>query len=131
LALPSGEKAWSWLSQIHGHVLTTDREQAEIDNLSEQLAWAISDLLNKPPEAETDDEVEAWEREFRAWMARVDQMLESSEVFTKTDFIHFHKLGFVEEFRMREHSRYNWLLTMLKMKIDRLREIVRSSQARL
>jgi hypothetical protein len=106
------------------------QRQRAIDTLAEDISWAISDLLNKRPDPLTDEGVEHWEVAFRGWCARVSAKLENRAFFTRADQLHFDRLGFVQPIAMSGHQRLDWLLGQLRLKLDRLREIINWAQQR-
>lgn len=106
------------------------KKQKAIDGLAEDLSWAIHHLLNRDPRPSSDPEVAQWEADYTAWCARVSAKLENRAFFTRADQLHFDRLGFVNQVVMSEHPRFNWLLSQLNLKFDRLREVINWSQVR-
>lgn len=99
--------------------------QNEIDDLAEDLSWAIHNLLNKPVSSE--GEVSQWELEFRAWCEKVSKKLENRAAFTRADQLHFDRLGFVPpaNFAGSFNQHHERLISQLKLKFERLREILK------
>jgi hypothetical protein len=106
------------------------RKQQAIDDLAEDMSWAIHDLLNRSPRPSTDTEVEKWESDFRAWCEKVTEKLENRAFFTRADQLHFDRLGFVQPIAMSGHQRFDWLLSQLRLKFERLRDVINWTQQR-
>ncbi len=104
--------------------------QAAIDELAEELSWAISDLLNKSVSSES--EVSDWEKNFRNWCKRISEKLDNRAFFTRADQLHFDMLGLVPptHFSGSFNERHDWLVSQLNLKFDRLRDIINWSQMR-
>ncbi|MFZ6017707.1 MAG: hypothetical protein ACOYU0_08970 [Nitrospirota bacterium] len=104
--------------------------QKAIDDLAEDLSWAIHNLLNKP--VSNDDEVTQWESGYREWCEKVSKKLENRTFFTKADQLHFDRLGFVPltKFTGSFNERHDWLVSQLSLKFERLRDVVNWSQMR-
>lgn len=104
--------------------------QKAIDDLAEDLSWAIHHLLNKPVSNES--EVTLWESEFKAWCQKVSTKLESRAFFTRADQLHFDRLGFVPpaNFGGSYNQRHEWLVSQLKLKFERLRDVINWTQMR-
>jgi hypothetical protein len=104
--------------------------QRAIDELAEDLSWAIHSLLNKPV---TDEPAVAqWEQEYHAWCQRVSQKLENRAFFTRADQLHFDRLGFVPSanFTGSFNERHAWLTSQLSLKFERLRDVINWTQMR-
>jgi hypothetical protein len=106
------------------------QQQRAIDDLSEELSWAIRHLLNQKPRPETDDGIAEWEARFRGWCEKVSGKLDNRAFFTRTDQLHFDRLGFVDPISMSGHQRLDWLLSQLRMKFERLRDVINWTQQR-
>jgi hypothetical protein len=106
------------------------KKQQVIDDLAEDIAWAIKNLVNRKPRPSTDEEVTEWERDFRRWYEGVSKKLENRAFFTRADQLHFDMLGFVDPIVMSGHGRLDWLLGQLKMKFERLRDVINWTQQR-
>lgn len=104
--------------------------QAAIDELAEDLSWAVSDLLNK--RVNNKDEVASWETEYRKWCNRISVKLNNRAFFTRADQLHFDMLGIVPPARFSGsyNDRHDWLVSQLKLKFERLRDIINWSQMR-
>ena len=104
--------------------------QVSIDALAEDLSWSISDLLNKIVKSE--EEVTNWEIEYKEWCKRVSSKLENRAFFTRADQLHFDMLGIVPpaNFGGSFNRRHEWLVSQLKLKFERLRDIINWSQMR-
>lgn len=104
--------------------------QKAIDDLAEDLSWAISDLLNKPVSEEA--AVAQWESEYRKWCGRVSEKLDNRAFFTRADQLHFDRLGFVPpaNFSGSFNRRHEWLVSQLNLKFDRLRDVINWTQMR-
>ena len=114
-----------------------DQRQKAIDGLAEEVSWAISEaLLNRsfPTHAlegeDRDAFVARWERDYRAWCDGVSKRLENRAFFTRADQLHFDRLGFIQPVGMTGHERHDWLLSQLRLKFDRLREVINWVQMR-
>ncbi|MBI3526580.1 MAG: hypothetical protein HY067_01275 [Betaproteobacteria bacterium] len=104
--------------------------QEAIDELAEDLSWAIHHLLNRPVANES--EVAQWEAEFKAWCERVSAKLENRAFFTRADQLHFDRLGFVPaaHFAHSFNQRHEWLVSQLNLKFERLRDVINWTQMR-
>lgn len=104
--------------------------QRAIDDLAEDLSWAIHHLLNKSVLNES--EVTQWESEYRAWCQRVNEKLENRAFFTRADQLHFDRLGFVPpaNFTGSYNRHHDWLVSQLNMKFERLRDVINWTQMR-
>jgi hypothetical protein len=121
--LPGGEQLSRGLRYIDG-IIAPQRDRSATDELAEDISWAIDKLVNCNPLPTTDTEVARWENDYRAWCERVSHKLENRALFTRAEQRNFDDLGFVERVQMTGHPRHDWLLSQLKMKIERLREII-------
>ena len=106
------------------------QRQKAIDDLAEELSWAIGDLLNRQPSPGSNAEIAAWENDYRDWCDKVSKKLENRAFFTRADQLHFDRLGFVERTAMSGHARFDWLLGQLRLKFDRLRDVINWTQQR-
>ena len=104
--------------------------QKAIDSLAEDLSWAISDLLNRKPEFPIENHISRWEADYRAWYDRVSKKLENRAFFTRADQLHFDRIGFVDQIKMSGDDHWDKLLSQLKLKFERLRDIINWSQQR-
>jgi len=104
--------------------------QKAIDDLAEDLSWAIHNLLNKTVSNES--EVSQWEVDYKAWCKRVSVRLESRAFFTRADQLHFDRLGFVLQanFTGSYNKYHEWLVSQLNLKFERLRDVINWSQMR-
>ena len=104
--------------------------QKAIDDLAEDLSWAIHHLLNKPVSNES--EVAQWESEYKAWCQKVSTKLENRAFFTRADQLHFDRLGFVPpaNFAGSYNKRHDWLVSQLNLKFERLRDVINWTQMR-
>jgi hypothetical protein len=108
-----------------------DQRQKAIDDLAEDMSWAIHNLLNKPPTANSAAEfVSSWESDFKSWCDKVSKKLGNKAFFTRADQLHFDRLGFVSTAPMTGHAKLDWLLAMLRLKFERLRDIINWVQQR-
>ena len=99
--------------------------QRAIDELAEDVSWAIHDLLNKRV-ADEPGLVE-WEERYHAWCQRVSSKLENRAFFTRADQLHFDRLGFVPSanFVGSFNERHAWLASQLGLKFERLRDVIK------
>jgi hypothetical protein len=105
------------------------RQQA-IDELAEDLSWAIHHLLNKL--VKSVQEMAEWESTFNAWCGRVSAKLENRAFFTRADQLHFDRLGLVPlaGFTGSYNDRHEWLVSQLNLKFERLRDVINWTQMR-
>jgi hypothetical protein len=106
------------------------KKQQAIDDLAEDMSWAIQNLLNRTPMPSTPIEVAEWDRDFREWCSNVSAKLENRAFFTRADQLHFDMLGFVEPVAMSDNRALNRLLSMLRLKFARLRDVINWTQQR-
>jgi hypothetical protein len=112
------------------------RRQQAIDCLSDKLAHAVHNILNKPVKNEVD--LGAFISDFEKWEGEVLGIIDKFPAyFSKSDRTHFEVLGAVNVtpwgFAYRAHDgdeRHNKQLCMLSMKFDRLRDIINWAQQR-
>ena len=104
--------------------------QVVIDDLAEDLSWAIPHLLNQG--VTNDAELSKWEGKFRAWCSRISKKLENRAFFTRADQLHFDMLGFVPfaNFTGSYNDRHEWLISQLNLKFERLRDVINWTQLR-
>lgn len=108
-----------------------DRQQIAVDDLAEDMSFAISNLLNRSrPDPLDDGWITQWETDFHTWCNQVSAKLDNRAFFTRADQLHFDRLGFVPPVRMSGHERYDWLLAQLRLKLERLRNVINWSQQR-
>lgn len=119
-----------FLIAVSLHFNVWSLRQETIDELAEDLSWAIHHLLNKPVANES--EVAQWEAEFKAWCQRVSEKLENRAFFTRADQLHFDRLGFVPSahFAGSYNQRHEWLISQLNLKFERLRDVINWTQMR-
>ena len=106
------------------------KKQQAIDELAEDISSAITDLVNRDPRPQSDDQIAAWETDYNNWCARVSKKIENRAFFTRADQLHFDRLGFVEPIKMGSAARLNWFMSQLRLKFDRLRDVINWSQQR-
>ena len=98
--------------------------QRTIDGLAEDISWAIDNLLNRHPGIDPDAKfIDNWKSDFENWCAGVSKKLGNRAFFTRADQLHFDYLGFID-------PRLNHLLSQLRVKIDRLRDVINWTQER-
>ena len=104
--------------------------QKAIDDLAEELSWAIRNLLNKS--VSSDFEVSEWEKNYRDWCKRISEKLDNRFFFTRADQLHFDMLGMVPStnFSGNFNKQHKWLVSQLNLKFERLRDIIGRSQMR-
>src|SRR5262249_42602277 len=108
--------------------LEPPKKQPFIDELSRELSWAIHNLLNR--KAPSDDGI--WKQQDRdqlknemdAWFKKITVKLQNREVFTESDEMHFDRLGFVDPVVVTGFPDLDHHMAMLKLKFERLREII-------
>ena len=106
------------------------QRQKAIDSLAEDNSWAIHDLVNRKARPQEDQSAEKFKRDYDAWCAKVSKKLENRAFFTRADQLHFDRLGFVDSVQMTGDKDLDWLLSQLRLKIERLREIINWTQER-
>jgi hypothetical protein len=106
------------------------RKQKAIDELAEDISFAIDDLVNRTPRPQTDGDIEKWKKDYEAWCDKVNKKLENRAFFTRADQLHFDRLGFIDPLFMTGHPRLDELLGQLRLKFDRLRDVINSTQQR-
>jgi|SRR6476659_3214951 len=103
-------------------------KQQALDQLSEAISQAIHDLLNKPrptaPTASWDAFADTLEKEYSKWCEDVDRILANTAYFTKSDAIHFQRLGVFPPVIITQHPGADHTLSMLTEKIKRLRDVI-------
>jgi hypothetical protein len=114
----------------HIDPLIQRRDTPEIDYLADDIDWAIQNLLNRNPTPRTPQEVAQWESDYRPWCDDISQRLGNRELFSRADQVHFDTLGFVQPLLMSGNPQLDKLLSELKMKIDRLRDVISWAQQR-
>jgi predicted PurR-regulated permease PerM len=109
------------------------QRQRVVDSLSEEISWAIHNLLNRPfPKFENQipGYIEKWEQDYKTWCAKVNGILSNRAFFTLSDQLHFDRLGFIDPITMTGRQEYDWWLSQLKLKFERLRDIINWTQQR-
>jgi uncharacterized membrane protein len=105
-----------------------------IDDIADEIAWAVHNLVNPKPHPESTDNPEsaiaAFEEKFNAWCSRVSKKLENRDVFTQGDQIHFDVLGFVPLIQASAHVKLDNIFSQLALKLERLREVERWARER-
>jgi hypothetical protein len=101
--------------------------------LAEDISWAIDNLLNRRlPDDDGDlgGYIENWRKDFEGWCTTVSQKLDNRAFFTRADQLHFDYLGFVEPVTFYNNPRLNRLLSQLRLKLERLRDVINWTQER-
>lgn len=106
------------------------QKQRAIDELAEDISSAIIDLVNRDPRPGTNEQIVAWQTDFNDWCAGVSKKLENRAFFTRADQLHFDRLGFIEPISMASPPSLNWLMSQLRLKFDRLRDVINWTQQR-
>jgi hypothetical protein len=108
-------------------------KQKAIDSLAEDISWAIDNLLNRRLPNDEDgltDYINTWRQDFEKWCGRVSGKLQNRAFFTRADQLHFDYLGFVEPITFYKNPQLNNLLSQLRLKLDRLRDVINWTQQR-
>jgi hypothetical protein len=107
-------------------------KQKIIDSLAEDISGAIDNLLNRKvgPAGLDADHIDMWERDFISWCSGVSGKLSDRAFFTRSDQLHFDYLGFVTPISFYQNPRMNNLLSQLRMKIERVRDVINWTQER-
>lgn len=112
--------------------LWSERQKA-VDSLAEDISWAIHELVNRHTRLNPAD-VAAYpaqlHRDFEAWCQRVSKKLENRAFFTRADQLHFDRLGFIDVVGMTNDRSADHTLSMLKLKLERLRDVIKWVQQR-
>jgi hypothetical protein len=102
-----------------------------VDSLAEDISWAIDKLLNRSPGIDPSNEfIDDWKVDFDKWCARVSAKLGDRAFFTRADQLHFDYLGFVEPISFHQNRRLDHLLSQLRLKLERLRDVINWAQER-
>jgi hypothetical protein len=80
------------------------KKQHVIDDLAEDMAWAVHNLLNRSPTPSTPQTIAAWEADFRNWCDRISRKLENRAFFTRADQLHFDVLGIFQPIAVAGHA---------------------------
>lgn len=110
-----------------------DQRQKAVDELAEDVSWAIRDILNRPKptnQAQVAQYVADLDREYREWCERVDRKLENRAFFTRADQLHFQRLGFIAPVVLTGIEAADYTLSQLNLKFDRLRDVINWVQQR-
>lgn len=109
-----------------------DQRQNAIDSLAEDISQAIHELVNRHTREDisTPEQVKRFADDYHAWCDRVHKKLENRAFFTRADQLHVERLGFIDPVKMTGQSQYDWFLSQLKLKFERLREIINLIQSR-
>lgn len=112
------------------HLNVWSLRQKAIDEMAEDLSWAIHNLLNRAVSDEAG--LAKWEQDYHAWCQRVSKKLENRAFFTRADQLHFDRLGFVPATHLAGtfNQRHSWLASQLSLKFERLRDIINWTQMR-
>lgn len=104
--------------------------QSAIDDLAEDLSWAIHHLLNR--RVTNDAQLAQLESDYNDWCVRVSKKLENRAFFTRADQLHFERLGSIPAvgFSGVFNERHNTLKGHLSLKFDRLRDLINWTQMR-
>ncbi len=113
-----------WAS-VHFNIWS--QRQEAINSLAEDISFAIADLVNRNVGQEG---VQQFKDDFDSWCAKVSKKLENRAFFTRADQLHFDRLGYLQPIAMNGHEGANQVHTMLKLKLERLRDIINWTQQR-
>jgi hypothetical protein len=106
-------------------------KQKTVDGLAEDISWAIDNLLNRSPGIDPDTKfIDAWKADFDKWCAGVSAKLGNRAFFTRADQLHFDYLGFIDPISFYQNPHLNRLLSQLRLKIERLRDVINWAQER-
>jgi hypothetical protein len=111
---------------------TKSEKQAAIDDLSEEIEWATVHLINKndgKPWTALDANNTATETQ--RWTDKIADKLKNQTYFSKSDQIHFAVSGFMTPITPTGFPNLDHMFSVLNNKLDRLRDIIQSHQARL
>ena len=97
-------------------------KQAALDHLSEAISQAIHQLVNKPqptaPTASWDAFADTLAQEYSKWCEGVDRVLANTAYFTRSDALHFQRLGVFPPVIITQHPGADHTLAMLTEKIN-------------
>jgi hypothetical protein len=103
-------------------------KQKAIDQLSEAISQAIHELINKPRPTDSTASLDAFAhtlaKEYSTWCEGVDRLLSNTAYFTRSDVLHFQRLGVFPPVVITHHPDADHTLAMLTEKIKRLRDII-------
>src|SRR5687767_1734537 len=111
---------------VRGWLLGRRKQQA-LDQLSEAISKAIHELINKPrPRLRHHGMLSPipWQKEYSQWCEDVDRILANTAYFTRSDVIHFQRLGVFPSVAITHHPGADHTLAMLTEKIKRLRDVI-------
>ena len=74
--------------------------------------------------------VAKWKADFKEWCSRVSKKPADRSLFSRADQLYFDALGFVEPIAMTGNAELDHLLSQLKMKIERLRNVIDRADTR-
>jgi hypothetical protein len=138
---------WIWkedqkqLATLRQQLASRERDERQlaarttaIDQISEEIAWAVNNLVNPRPHpgnsSDPENAIAAFEAKFNSWCKQVSKKLENRGAFTQGDQTHFDHLGFVPVINTWAHSKLNHVFGQLALKIERLREIEQRARER-
>jgi hypothetical protein len=101
-------------------------KQRAVDQLSEAISQAIHELINKPrPDASSGDAfADSLAKEYSKWCEDVNRILANKAYFTRSDVLHFQRLGVFAPVVITHHPGADHTLAMLTERIKRLRDII-------
>lgn len=109
------------------------RQQA-IDDLAEEIRWAVNNLLNPKPHPTSTGKPDAafklLETETNQWCERVNSRLANRSVFTAGDRINFDSLGSITPVLHYGHVKLDWLHSCNVLRVERLRAIEAGARKR-
>jgi hypothetical protein len=106
------------------------QRQKVIDSLAEDMSFAIADLVNRSPKPATENDYNKFATDYGIWCAKVSKKLENRAFFTRADQLHFDRLGYLEPITIHGNDRMDWLHSQLKLKFERLRDVINWTQER-
>lgn len=109
--------------------------QKILDSLADDISWAIHDLVNRhnrlsPAELALPTYAANLQKDYEAWCTRISEKLSNQAFFTRADRLHFDRLGFIDPVVMTTNPSANHTLSMLKLKFERLRDVIEWVQQR-
>lgn len=108
--------------------------QKALDDIAEEIAWAIDNLINPKPYPTSTGDTEAdfilLQTKTDDWCIKVSGKLTDRSIFTAGDRVHFDKLGSVPFVQKYGHGKLDWLNSMIILKVQRLREIEERARTR-
>ncbi len=112
------------------HGIRLSRQQKAFDDFAEDLSCVTSNMLYRTPTPSTQTEVDDCAKDYSDWCEKVSGKLGDRSFFTRADQLHFDRLGFIDTVLMSGQPNYDKWLGQLRLKFDRLRDVINWTQMR-